>query len=45
MSAVTRPRSTSCGTAHVVRTCIQTVTNNATANAEQACDIGGATYM
>ena len=45
ISAAASPSATACGTDHVRRACSHTVTKSATANAEQACDIGGATYM
>ena len=45
ISAPAAPRATAPATLHVCRTFNQIVTNNATANAEHACENGGAMYM
>ena len=45
VSAVTAPNAIMPGTDHVVRTRSQMLTRSATVNAEQACAMGGATYM
>ena len=45
ISAPANPSATTPGTDHVWRTRSQIVTKSATANAEQACENGGAMYM